>query len=84
MPHFAASDLDLHCSPMSRKKDAWHMWVNNEISTVGIGKSVHIQLKNYSMSFIGEVKYSSSDFFIKTFSLIPGSIVCLYKIEHVL
>ena len=25
--HFAASDLGLHCLPMSHKKDAGHIWV---------------------------------------------------------
>ena len=27
MPHFVASDLGLHYLPMSRKKDARHIWV---------------------------------------------------------
>ena len=27
MPRFAASDLVLHCLPMSHKKDARHIWV---------------------------------------------------------
>ena len=29
MPHFVASDPDLHCLPMSHKKDARHIWVNH-------------------------------------------------------
>ena len=29
MPHFAASDLVLHCLPMSHKKDAWLIWVKD-------------------------------------------------------
>ena len=28
MPHFAASDLVLHCLPMSHKKDTTFIWVN--------------------------------------------------------
>ena len=28
MPHSAPSDLDLHCFPMSHKKDARLIWVN--------------------------------------------------------
>ena len=28
MPHSAASDLGLHCFPMSHKKDARLIWVN--------------------------------------------------------
>ena len=27
MPHFVASDLGLHCLPMSHKKDAKLIWV---------------------------------------------------------
>ena len=27
MPHFAVSDLGLHCLPMSHKKDAMLIWV---------------------------------------------------------
>ena len=29
MPHSVASDLGLHCLPMSHKKDAWHIWVKS-------------------------------------------------------
>ena len=29
MPHFEASDLGLHCLPMSHKKDARLIWVNS-------------------------------------------------------
>ena len=28
-PHSVASDLGLHCLPMSHKKDARHIWVKN-------------------------------------------------------
>ena len=28
MPHFAASDLVLHCLSMSHKKDAMLIWIN--------------------------------------------------------
>ena len=31
MPHSVASDLGLHCLPMSHKKDARHIWVKNAI-----------------------------------------------------
>ena len=31
MPHSVASDLDLHCLPMSHKKDPMHIWVKNAI-----------------------------------------------------
>ena len=31
MPHFVASDLGLHCLPMSHKKDSRQMWVENAI-----------------------------------------------------
>ena len=27
MPHFEASDLVLHCLPISHKKDVRHIWV---------------------------------------------------------
>ena len=30
-PHSVASDLGLHCLPMSHKKDARHIWVKNSI-----------------------------------------------------
>ena len=30
MLHFAASDLGLHCLPMSRKRDARHEWVKSD------------------------------------------------------
>ena len=30
-PHSVASDLGLHCLPMSHKKDARHIWVKNAI-----------------------------------------------------
>ena len=30
MPHFAASDLVLHCLPMSYKKEARLIWVNEK------------------------------------------------------
>ena len=30
-PHSVASDLGLHCLPMSHKKDALHIWVKNAI-----------------------------------------------------
>ena len=30
-PHSVASDLGLHCLPMSHKKDARHTWINNAI-----------------------------------------------------
>ena len=30
-PHFAASDLVLHCLPMSHKKDAMLIWVNDSV-----------------------------------------------------
>ena len=33
MPHFAASDLDLHCLPMSLLWDARHIWVRNTRNT---------------------------------------------------
>ena len=32
MPHFAASDLGLHCLPMSLLWDARHKWVNFKLS----------------------------------------------------
>ena len=32
MPHSVASDLGLHCMPMSHKKDARHIWVKNAIN----------------------------------------------------
>ena len=28
-PHSAASDLSLHCLPMSHRKDAWLLWVKS-------------------------------------------------------
>ena len=31
MPHTAASDLGLHCLPMSHKKDAMLIWVNEKL-----------------------------------------------------
>ena len=30
-PHSVASDLGLHCLPMSHKKDARHIWIKNAI-----------------------------------------------------
>ena len=30
-PHSVASDLGLHCLPMSHKKDSRHIWVKNAI-----------------------------------------------------
>ena len=33
-PRFAASHLGLFCLPMSHKKDAWLMWVNNVYSAL--------------------------------------------------
>ena len=35
MLHFATSHLGLHCSPMSHKKDARLIWVNNMFITYG-------------------------------------------------
>ena len=31
MPHSAASDLGLHCWPMSHKKDARLIWVKGDV-----------------------------------------------------
>ena len=31
MLHSVASDLGLHCLPVSHRKDARHIWVNNAI-----------------------------------------------------
>ena len=33
MPHSAASDLGLHCLPMSHKKEARLIWVKSQTST---------------------------------------------------
>ena len=43
MPHFAAFDLGLHCLPMSHKKDARLIWVNNVRQKLTIkGKISHL------------------------------------------
>ena len=34
MPHSVASDLGLHCLPMSHKKDARRIWVKMLIKTL--------------------------------------------------
>ena len=36
MPHFAASDLVLHCLPMSNKHYARLMWVNASIAVYAV------------------------------------------------
>ena len=54
MPHFAASDLGLHCLPMSHKKEARHIWIKLQLEKLKSELEIPYssQLAHYVNNFI--------------------------------
>ena len=47
MPHIAATDLGLHCWPMSHKKDASPKWVNPFLHSIQIRLGILCEFSAY-------------------------------------
>ena len=53
-PHSMASDLGLHCLPMSFKKDARHIWVKNAIILLSHKSSRDLGSRLLKLSYLSK------------------------------